>query len=759
MIIRYLTLIHVFLFLLIGFSPLIVLTQTPSGEISIWKNGAKGAYTIIHDDYGDSGVDGIWKYADTICYNRGIKFTFGAIANQCETQRSVNGYSTPYGFAKNVMMDMHNHEIISHSHTHDCAVGNAGWSPCDANPGQAWGEDYGGANFHQQIVEAHNSIEVNTGFSPKYYIYPYDRFTDAANDTLKSMGYLGSRTGWDSPRVGDSKYYRNGYTWSGYNNSDGGSYPPDADGFFRTSVQVFDDIDQARSIQGQINVLNNEVNNAINNSLWSNRELHNVGPTGWGTVSIDAYRSHINYVKQKVDVGDLWVGTVSEFLTYQMQKLKYSPNVNYDQINNKILVSWNIINPQYNVNISSYLADLKIKSPITLIINMDGLSASWSVKQGNMAITDFTESNGKMFINVYPTDGNVEIYESGNLTNKAPYVENSISNYTSLALNFSSFNIDLKSVFADAETSDNDLVYTYSGNSNINVSILNGIATISSALNWYGTDNITFTAEDLGGLTVSDYVTFKVIDIFAGQTPYGGTPINVPGRVEAEDYDIGGAGVSYYEVATSYEPDPSINSYRPNSDPDVQVFAGNQYGVGYVEDSEWMEYTINATYSGWYNIVYRVAKPKDQYNSPVGKIKLSIDNTEWVESTDMVFTSSWVDYKDVQYAYSKYLSAGKHLLKLEFEIGAVNIDYIDILGGPTNVNKEVLVNNLSVYPNPATSTLNLKGEFENAMIFNQFGKVILKTSDHKIDISSFALGVYYVKFNSSSSMIKFVKTN
>ena len=124
----------------------------------------------------------------------------------------------------------------------------------------------------------------------------------------------------------------------------------------------------------------------------------------------------------------------------------------------------------------------------------------------------------------------------------------------------------------------------------------------------------------------------------------------------------------------------------------------------------------------------------------------------------MVYTSGWFDFEDVQYAYSKYLSAGKHLLKVEFEIGAVNIDYVDILGSPTNVGKEALVNNLSVYPNPATSTLNLKGEFGNAMIFNQFGKVILNTSEDKIDISSFALGVYYVKFNSDSRMIKFVKT-
>ena len=50
--------------------------QSPTGYIADWKGDANAAYTIIHDDYGDPGVDGIWQYADTICSNRGIKFTF-----------------------------------------------------------------------------------------------------------------------------------------------------------------------------------------------------------------------------------------------------------------------------------------------------------------------------------------------------------------------------------------------------------------------------------------------------------------------------------------------------------------------------------------------------------------------------------------------------------------------------------------------------------------------------------------------------------
>lgn len=740
-------------FLLCGLAPLFLFGQNPTGEITTWKNNAKGAYTIIHDDYGDTGVDGIWQYADTICANRGIKFTFGAIANSCETNRNINGYSSPYAYAKNVMMDQHNHEIMSHSHTHDCAVGNAGWSPCDANVGDAWGEDVNGANFQQQVVEAHNSITTNTGFEPKYYIFPFDRFTDAANDTLKKMGYLGSRTGWDSPRAGDSNFHRNGYE-----NSDEDDYFPDSEGFFRTAVQVFDDNDRNLSIAGQTQVLNNEVDNAINNSLWSNRELHNVGTTGWGSVTIDAYRAHINYVQQKVASGDLWVGTVSEFLTYQMQKLKYSPAISYDQNNQKVLVSWNNINNQYNVNVSSYLAGLTVKSPITLKVDMDGLTGTWNVQQGVTAITDFWEENGVMYINVYPSEGSIEIYKTGTQPNQPPYVDNAITDYSNLSMNFSSFTIDLKDVFEDVVTDDNTLIYTYSGNSSINVSIVNGTATISSSNGWTGTEVITFTAEDEGGLTASDEASFTVLDLFAGQTPFGGSPINVPGKIEAEDHDNGGEGIAFHEVATNYEPNPASNAYRPNSDPDVELITGNEYGVGYVEDGEWMEYTINVTASGWYNVFYNIAQPVDQFNTPVGKIRLVVDNQEWVAGLDMKYTSGWTSYEEVEYMNAVYLSAGKHLLRMEFERGNVNVDYLEIIDSPTNNAVELSISNFKVFPNPTSNVLNLEGVFEEAMILNQQGKIVMRTKDKQIDVSTFASGLYYVKFNNSNGMIKFIKT-
>ena len=54
------------------------------------------------------------------------------------------------------------------------------------------------------------------------------------------------------------------------------------------------------------------------------------------------------------------------------------------------------------------------------------------------------------------------------------------------------------------------LVYGVSGNSNINVSIANGIATITPTADWNGSETLTFSATDAGGLSVSQDVVFAV---------------------------------------------------------------------------------------------------------------------------------------------------------------------------------------------------------------------------------------------------------
>ncbi|WP_152913401.1 tandem-95 repeat protein [Vibrio parahaemolyticus] len=104
-----------------------------------------------------------------------------------------------------------------------------------------------------------------------------------------------------------------------------------------------------------------------------------------------------------------------------------------------------------------------------------------------------------------------------NRVNDAPTVENAIADQV-LSEDFDAYTIDLNEVFKD---SDSSLEFSVSGNSNIQVAIVNGIATITPTADWNGSETLTFTATDPSGESVSqpvDFTVAPVVDIEADST-------------------------------------------------------------------------------------------------------------------------------------------------------------------------------------------------------------------------------------------------
>ena len=69
-----------------------------------------------------------------------------------------------------------------------------------------------------------------------------------------------------------------------------------------------------------------------------------------------------------------------------------------------------------------------------------------------------------------------------------------------------------------------------------------------------------------------------------------------------------------------------------------------------------------------------------------------------------------------------------------------------------------------MYPNPAASLLNIKGNFdaeESVTIYNMLGQTVLTkalfSNDQSIDITSLAKGIYNVYFNNAKVSYKFIK--
>ncbi|MFM2646037.1 tandem-95 repeat protein [Vibrio diabolicus] len=135
---------------------------------------------------------------------------------------------------------------------------------------------------------------------------------------------------------------------------------------------------------------------------------------------------------------------------------------------------------------------------------------------GKLVFTPTENFNGDVEITYTVTDGaltdEATVKVTVNAVNDTPVVESSIADQT-LAEDFTPYTIDLNTAFSDVDNVDGELSFSVSGNSNVNVSIENGIATISPTADWNGSETLTFTATDLSGESVSQTVNFTVAPV------------------------------------------------------------------------------------------------------------------------------------------------------------------------------------------------------------------------------------------------------
>ncbi|MFW1090744.1 tandem-95 repeat protein [Vibrio parahaemolyticus] len=138
------------------------------------------------------------------------------------------------------------------------------------------------------------------------------------------------------------------------------------------------------------------------------------------------------------------------------------------------------------------------------------------VVNGKLVFTPAENFNGDAEITYTVTDGaltdQATVKVTVNAVNDTPVVESNVADQT-LAEDFTPYTIDLNTVFSDVDNVDGELKFSVSGNSNIQVAIVNGIATITPTADWNGSETLTFTATDPSGESVSQTVDFTVTPV------------------------------------------------------------------------------------------------------------------------------------------------------------------------------------------------------------------------------------------------------
>lgn len=149
------------------------------------------------------------------------------------------------------------------------------------------------------------------------------------------------------------------------------------------------------------------------------------------------------------------------------------------------------------------------------------------------------------------------------------------------------------------------------------------------------------------------------------QKPYSNSAVSIPGKIEAENYDLGGEGISYHDEDETNKG----NVYRTDGI-DIIGDATSGYKVGYTTGGEWLEYTINAKTAGIYNWKANVSAGGDG-----SSLSLQIDGGDQ-DTTVLPNTGNWDTYSTVS-GTTTTLAAGNHTIRLTIVGAYFNIDWID----------------------------------------------------------------------------------
>jgi hypothetical protein len=153
----------------------------------------------------------------------------------------------------------------------------------------------------------------------------------------------------------------------------------------------------------------------------------------------------------------------------------------------------------------------------------------------------------------------------------------------------------------------------------------------------------------------------------APETPFGSTPAAIPGTVQAENYDIGGAGVAYNVN--------SINGTAPgyrSDEVDLETTAdtGGGYDLGWTSGGQWFRYTVNVAAAGNYTVSLRLAAPsavEDAFHLS------SSSGADLSGPINIPTTGGWQNWTTVTTTVT--LPAGQQVLTLDQDNGGWNINF------------------------------------------------------------------------------------
>ena len=188
--------------------------------------------------------------------------------------------------------------------------------------------------------------------------------------------------------------------------------------------------------------------------------------------------------------------------------------------------------------------------------------------------------------------------------------------------------------------------------------------------------------------------------------------IPIPGYLEAEDY-ISQSGTSL----------------------EMTEDEGGGQNIGYLDSADYVDYIVNATEEGFYDISYRVASDgsQDYANGGIIELQLLKDSLDpqVLHTVSFPATNGWQDWRTFSNFPKVFMEKGDQKIRLFFTKTPFNLNWIlferfdgEILG-VENENFEI-----NIYPNPANDLIKVKSSYNpqnplKFMLIDKLGRPLL----------------------------------
>lgn len=226
---------------------------------------------------------------------------------------------------------------------------------------------------------------------------------------------------------------------------------------------------------------------------------------------------------------------------------------------------------------------------------------------------------------------------------------------------------------------------------------------------------------------------------------FHGGPLPIPGTIEAEDFDVGGEGLTYHDA----DPVNTGGAYRPGDGVDIEARLDGGFHVGWVEIGEWLEYAVDVAAAGSYELTAHVAAMAagGVFRFEIGSVRSSLFIAPG--------TGSWQTTTPVTKTIT--LAAGEQIMRVSIlnTPQAFNLDrFVLVPAGSTAIGELPDAAGVALYPDPVGAELTLAldrapGPYTRAELVNILGQIVrrvdLVDSVTRLSTEGLPAGLYLVR--------------